>query len=210
MQLDLLDLLKPPPVAYVPPAQREVITRAYGADTTIKLDEEDPDPFYIEVRGIPCMIEPTFGFKTYTIQGAGTLFWSETGFRSFTVGEWQPRLGLVFDGGPEDIARAIEAYIDAKASSGGCGGKLVKWWPFYVLQWRQDVSSFHKVNRSKIWAQWGEERHAECWRRYDQRQAEALRRMVAEGIDPNDVEPPHYHKGEWPRVDVKALSSEAA
>lgn len=199
IQLDMFPPPPPPPVVYVPRETRKIMTKAYGTDYALSGYVGDPEPFEIEVRGIPCLINPTGGFKTYALQPFGTPFWSETGFRSFCIGDWHVKGGLIFPGTTNDMIRIIEANIDAKVSNGGFGGKLKKWWPSYVLQWRQDVSFFHGVDRSDIWDQWGPETHVKTWAAFDKRQAERMARMLSDGIDPNDVEPPFWHKGKWPR-----------
>jgi len=187
-QLDLFP--PPPPPAYVPKMRHDVVTRAYGHEYVMQVCEDAFEPFYLNVRGTECLI--TDGFCTYTTEPAGSLFWSETGFRSFGY-----RLS-----DPDEIVSAIEAYIDRPAKDGnGCGGKLVRWWPSYVLMWRQTLSfelRLAKGGRDEMWNQWGPERHKEAWREHDDRQATALARMRAKGIDPNLVEPPFFHKGKWP------------
>ena len=198
-QLSMFDLLDPPtpPVArqaYVEPIRRKVMGRAYGGPYEFKVNEDRPDPFEIEVRGIPCTIYP--GFSTYVIDGPGSPFWSETGYRSF---------GFGIDADPDSIIAEIERYIDAPTKHGnGCGGKLTRWWPSYVRQWQSDTSWSLTYDRATVWAQWGPEKHAEIWANHDARRAEALARMWAEGIDPNDVGRPQHHKGAWPRFDACA------
>ena len=99
-QLDMFDVFNPPPepVAYVDPIMREVATHAYGVNGLMSIRDDEPDPFEIEVRGILCLIRMNFGFSTYTVQPAGTLFWSETGYRSWTNGNWSVGRGIVFGG----------------------------------------------------------------------------------------------------------------
>lgn len=193
-QLSMFDIFepKPAPVRYEPPPRREVLTRAYGkAGHAIKIGLDDPDPVEVEIRGIPCLIVWGFGASTYAIQPPGSLFWSDTGYRSMATG------GASLD----DVVALVESYINRPAKKDGLGGKLERWWPLYVNQWRQSLSFVlrYGADRSKLWAQWGPEKHAEVWARWDASQAEALDRMRSEGIDPNDVDPPRWHKGKWPR-----------
>lgn len=195
-QLSMMDLLCPPPPAPPPVAwvdNRYPLTiRAYGSATVITAFHDDTLPFEIEVRGIRATVVRGC---TYVIDGAGSPFWSETGFRSFGGAPWET---------PDEAAVDVERYIAAPAKNGnGCGGKLVRWWPGYVNQWRQNVSFWRSCDRTTVWAQWGPEKHAECWARYDADQAAAIARMIAEGIDPNDVGPPAWHKGPWPRFECK-------
>lgn len=176
-QLSLLDLIAPPPLPpkpYEPPPRREVITRAYGEDHAMLIGLDELVPIEIEVRRIPTLIRFGSGWSTYTVQPAGAVYWSETGFRSF--------------GGPETdadvIAAMISAHIDHKH---GCNGKLTKWWPRYALQWRQEKRFADKMDRATTWDQWGPEEHVRCWANFDARQAEALDRMRSDGIDPDEV-----------------------
>lgn len=205
-QLDMFDVFNPPPepVAYVDPIMREVATRAYGVNGLMIIRDDELDPFEIEVRGILCLIRMNFGFDTYTVQPAGTLFWSETGYRSWTNGKWIAGRGIVFGGDEDDIRRLIEAYIDAPVKSYGCGGNLAPWWPNYILRWRGDLLWSISHDRATVWDQWGPERHAEIWGAHDARIAAAEARMWAEGIDPNEVGPPPSHKGLWPRISMEA------
>lgn len=200
-QLDLFAEPAPEPTPWVEPAMREVMTRAYGADRVMRIPEDDPDPVEIEVDGTPCLITYGYGFSTYTVQPPGSLFWSETGFRNFSYG------GLVdgkmqFVRDMDSIIYLIRAHIAAPVKDMGCGGNLVRWWPGYVNQWRQDVSFHHGRDRSEFCAQWGPERHAQLWAEFDARQAAAIERMQAEGIDPDEVGPPAWHKGPWPKLDA--------
>lgn len=197
-QFDMLALLSSPPAAASPrlPAHirgecREVQTRAANRGGLITIYHEDtPEPFEVVVRGIPCVIAYSGGFCTHAIEPAGSPFWSETGFRSF---------GYMADD-PAEIISFIERYIDAPTKNGaGMGGKLTRWWPGYALQWRQSLGFELECGRG-MWAQWGPERHAECWANHDRKLAEAVERMRIEGIDPNDVGPPAHFKGRWPVI----------
>ena len=205
-QLSMMDLLCPPPPPpapepYVEPARREVMTRAYGVTALMSIRADERDPVEMDVRGTPCLIRFDFGFNTYAVQPPGSPFWSETGFRSWVNGVWKSDRGIVFEGTIDDVRRLIEAYIDAPVKKEGCGGKLVRWWPSYVLRWRDDLSwSIRYPNRAEIWAQWGPEKHAEVWAEHDRRISEAEARMWSEGIDPNEVGPPRHHKGPWPKI----------
>lgn len=196
-QLSMLDALCPPPPTQ--PKQdrvaRRVLTRAYGCSTELNVVSPDPDPFESEVRGIPFLIAYCTGFCTYTVQPPGSLFWSETGFRSFGYATTDRA----------EIERMVCRYIDAPAKDGtGCGGKLVRWWPGYVRQWQQSLSFRLGYKREELWTQWGPERHAEIWAAKEAEDAAALSRMWAEGIDPNDVGKPAHHKGRWPRFEAPA------
>lgn len=191
-QLDIFGLLEPPPpMAPEPvPAARRFQIQAYGGPYEVQCFGDVPEPFEITVRDVRATITYSGGFCTYVFDGPGSPFWSETGFRSFGL--------AIFD--PQAVAEAIERYVDAPEKKGGCGGKLTRWWPRYVLQWQQARSWTMGLDRAHVWDQWGPEKHAECWARHDATQAEALARMIAEGIDPNEVGPPDYHKGRWPKI----------
>lgn len=194
MQLDMFAPPPPPPVMYVERPRKEIVTKAYGGNHVMEVYADEPDPFEVEVRGIPTLITP--GFCTYVIQPVGSLFWSGTGFRSF---------GNPLDD-PDEIVVAIERYIDRPAKDGnGCGGKLERWWPMYITQWQQNLA--FELNcckdRSTVWAQWGPEKHAEHWASYDAKQAAAMSQMLADGIDPNDVGNPSHFKGKWPRFSIE-------
>lgn len=192
MQLSMFDIFEPPPPppVYVEPVRRKVMGLAYGGTHEFTLSEGQPDPFQIEVRGIACTITP--GFCTYVIDGPGSLFWSETGFRSFGYGY------DIHDA--DEICAAIERYIKAPAKDGnGCGGKLVRWWPGYIREWQGKVAWSLAYDRADMWAQWGPERNLEIWAAHDAKIIAAEARMWADGIDPNDVGKPAHHKGAWPR-----------
>lgn len=195
MQLDLFAEQAPPPVIvpqWQPRPSREVMTRAVSG-RTIRVYDDECEPFEVEVRGVPCVIAS--GFCTHAIGPAGSPFWSETGFRSF---------GIATDD-PGEVAAIIEAYIKRAEKAGGCGGKLTRWWPSYVLQWRQSLAFELSVTKDRggragIWDQWGPERWEDCWHRHDMKLADAIEQMREEGIDPNDVGPPASFKGKWPKV----------
>ncbi|GAB5434780.1 MAG: hypothetical protein EpisKO_41500 [Epibacterium sp.] len=178
-QLSFLDNLDPPlqPEVSTAPARRKVMTRAYGRDYELELREDEPEPFEIEVRGIQCLISHSGGFCTYATEGPGALFWSETGFRSFGRATTDA----------DEIRAMIEQHIDTPTRDMGCGGKLVKWWPMWVLQWCQNRTRDLEWNRDEVWAQWGPEKHAECWAKHDAEQLAALQRMKTEGIEPDEV-----------------------
>jgi len=201
MQLDMF--------APAPPAQtvrervnrREVKTRAFGRDGMIATYGDGwPDPFEVEVRGTPCVIGFSGGFCTHVINPPGSPFWSETGFRGF---------GLA-TADPAEIIDAIERYVDAPAKNGnGCGGKLGRWWPSYILKWQQSLAFELEMvrlhgSRAGIWDQWGPEAHEDHWHRHDMRLADAVEQMIEEGIDPNDVGKPAYFKGKWPKIERQA------
>lgn len=197
-QLSMLDMLVPPPAPAKEPVRwcdlprRKVMARAYDGEREFTVVDGQPEPFEIEIRGILCIISYSMGFCTHVIGAPGSPFWSETGFRSF---------GLDIEE-PEAVRAAIERYIDAPTRHGnGCGGKLVRWWPSYVRQWQSDTSWSLTYDRANMWTQWGPEKHAEIWASHDARRAEALARMWAEGIDPNEVGKPQHHKGRWPVFD---------
>lgn len=206
-QLSLLDIMEPPPPppVYVEPTYRTVMTRAYGRDYELKLREETPDPIEIEVRGIQCLISFDFGFCTYTVQPHGSLFWTETGYRSWAG------FFTADHNDAERITEAIERFIDGPTKNGnGIGGKLVRWWPMYATQWRQKLGFVLEYgrDRSKLWGQWGEEKHAAIWAEKEAAFEADLRRMEADGIDPNDLGKPRGFKGTWPRFTYDTKLSE--
>lgn len=179
-----------------PHGRPQVRTRAASHDGIITLYHPDtPLPIEVVVRGMPCVISYHGGYATHAIEPAGSPFWSETGYRSMG--------GMLTD--PDEIVADIERYIDAPAKNGnGCGRKLKRWWPSYILTWHQSVAFElqYGKDRSQMWAQWGPEKHAEHWAKHDAQLAAALEQMRSEGIDPNDVGPPSYFKGKWPRFDA--------
>lgn len=192
-QLSMFDLWTPPPAParYEQPSRRDVLTRAYGkAGHMLTIGMDDPDPVEVEIRGTPCLIVWGFGASTYAIQPPGSFFWSSTGYRSMASG------GASLD----DIVAMVEDYIDRPVKKDGLGGKLERWWPLYVNQWRQSLSYHGTAKRNGYWGMCStEEEQAERWAKWDADQASAIARMRAEGIDPNDVDPPRWHKGKWPR-----------
>lgn len=201
IQLSMFDLLepKPAPARYEPPPRREIATRAYGKEGyLISVGMDDPDPVEVEIRDIPCLIVWSYGgVSTYTMQPAGSLFWSGTGYRSMSS---DPRCTSV---SVADTIALVEDYIDRPIKKDGLGGKLERWWPLYVDQWRQGLSYHGTAKREGYWGMCAsEEDQAARWARFDAEQAEALDRMRAEGIDPNDVGPPRGHKGKWPRIEA--------
>lgn len=184
-QLSMLDMMMPPPPPVVskpwtPPPTREFMTRAYGFLEPMKIGLDEQDPLEIEVRGVPTLVRFASFFQTYTVQKPGSIYWSETGFKSFAGfhGRGIPDLT------PGILAEIIGADIDSKW---GCAGKLTKWWPDYCRQWRQNKAFVDKVDRATTWDQWGPDKQEEHWASHDARQAAALERMAAEGIDPNEV-----------------------
>lgn len=191
-QLSMMDLLcpPPPPPVYVPRPKRDVVTRAYGeAAHVLSIDADAPDPVEVEIRGIPCLVVWDFGAAIYTVQKPGSLFWSSTGFRSMCHGS----------ASLDDVIAIVEKHIDTPVSKMGAGGKLVRWWPWYVDSWRGNVAfELRHPDRSKVWEHFGPEKQAEAWAKRDRESAEALERMWAEGIDPNDVGAPSGFKGKWP------------
>lgn len=190
VQTTMFDLWAPPPVDEAPKRRLrlDAVIRAYGGPHQIHRYADDPEPFEIEVRGIRTAIAYSGGFCTYVIDGPGSTFWSETGFRSFGV----------YTDDPAEVAACIEQYIDRPPKDGnGCGGKLTRWWPRYVLRWRSDRAWSLTHERATMWTQWGPDEHERIWRTHDERIAGAEARMWAEGIDPNDVEKPAHHKGPW-------------
>lgn len=203
-QFDLFAAPAPEPVAVAiaagraPRERTSVKTRAHQHDGMITLyGDGAPVPFEVVVRGVPCVIAYSGGFCTHAVDGPGSLFWSETGFRSF---------GQTLTD-PAAIVAAIERYIDAPAKDGsGCGGKLKRWWPSYVLHWQQSLGfELSHGDRATMWGQWGPERHAEAWAKHDTRLAAQLARMRAEGIDPDDVGPPAHFRGTWPHFAQEGL-----
>lgn len=196
-QLTLLDALCPPPA--LPPAppiverpSRLVMTRAFGLDHEIAMLVSDRDPVEMEVRGIPCLVARG---STYTLQPHGSLFWSDTGFRSFC---WP-----IPDDGPfpeAGVRAAIEQHIDDADGK----GRLVRWWPGYVHRWRDEEAFMLAQDRARLWRELGPERQADLLAQHDARQAEALARMAAHGIDPDEIGAPEYFTGDWPRFGARA------
>jgi hypothetical protein len=186
-----LDLFAPPPPAphiYVPRQSAKVQTRA----GEIAVYDDDYPPFELTVRGIDCVVSWSGGFCTHAVEPAGSLFWSETGFRSFgftTIDQ-------------DEIAERICAYVDTPANNYGMGGKMVRWWPSYVLQWRQslafEIEMTTREGRAGVWGQWGPEAWEDHWHRHDMRLQDAIEQMRADGIDPNDVGKPAHFVGKWP------------
>lgn len=184
-QLSMFDLMMPPPPpapvkAWEPPPRREFVTRAYGVSKAMEIELDEADPIEIEVRGVPTLIRFSSFFQTYAVLPAGSVYWSETGFRSFAGFSGRIVGGLTAD----VVAQIISADIDSKH---GCDGKLTKWWPEYCRQWRQNKEFADRCKRGETWTQWGEEKHAEHWANHDAKQAAALERMAADGIDPDEV-----------------------
>lgn len=166
--------------AWEPPPRREFVTRAYGVEEPMMIDMDERDPIEIEVRGIPTLVRFSSFFQTYAVQPAGSAYWSETGFKSFAGFQGRIEGGLT----PSVLVEIIEADIDSKH---GGNGKLTKWWPSYCLQWRQNKDFADRMERATTWDQWGPEKQAEHWANHDARQAAAIERMHAEGIDPEEV-----------------------
>ena len=177
---------------------RTVKTRAWKHEV-MEIRNGIPDPVEAEVRGIPCVIDFSFGFATHAVRPPGSLFWSETGFRSWVIGGMENG-AFHFGGDVSDIIWAVEFYIDEPVKRGGRGGKLVRWWPLCVCQWRDSRSFGLTVDRATCWNQWGQARHRRAWANFDRDQREWISMMIAEGIDPNDVGPPPQHRGTWPKV----------
>ena len=194
-QLSMLDLMEPPapsPVRWCDLPRRKVKARAYGGVRDFTVVEGQSDPFEVEVRGVACTIAYSIGFSTYAVEGHGSLFWSETGFRSFGKQTEDP----------DTIRALIEKYIDGPTKEGGgMGGKLVRWWPMYATQWRDGLGFILKYgrDRSQLWAQWGPEKHAEVWAKKEADFVADLHRMEADSIDPNDLGAPSGFEGKWPR-----------
>lgn len=188
--LDLFDPPAPPPL--VRPAVRSGIGRAYGGLREFLTQDGNPDPFEMTVRGVGCTVSYCLGtFATTVADGVGSPFWSCTGYRSFGLALY----------GPDAVSGAVEDYIDRPVKRGGLGGRLVRWWPGWVLQWRDDRSLALTMDRSTMWSQWGPERQAEELAGLDARIAAAEARMWADGIDPNEVGAPPSHVGAWPKVE---------
>jgi hypothetical protein len=199
MQMSMFDILepKPKPKAWTMPPRRTIQTRAYGRDHSMEINEEDPDPVEMVIRGMPCLVTLK-DMQTFTLGPVGSLFWSSTGFRSF---------GRDFTNDPEAVAATVERFIDGPTKDGGgLGGKLERWWPSYVSQWQQNEAFARSQKRETTWEQWGPEKHVEMWQNHDTKQAEALSRMVAEGIDPNDIGKPSHFKGNWPKFGPNLFS----
>lgn len=175
-QLSMLDLMipRPVPVPYEPPPRREFMTRAYGEDHMMEIGMDEIDPIEIVVRDIPTLIRFGFGWQTYTVQAPGAIYWSQTGFRSFGGPQTDP----------DEIGQMIDAHIDSKH---GCNGKLTRWWPGFILRWRQSRDFASRVDRATTWDQFGPEQQAEHWAIFDAKQAEAEQRMNAMGFDPEEI-----------------------
>lgn len=100
------------------------ITNAYQHDGEILAYKDTPPPFELTVRGVRTVIAFGFGFSTHAIDAPGSLYWSDTGFRSFTCSNSRS---------PDEIRREIEAYIDAPTRDHmGLDGKLSPWWPLHI------------------------------------------------------------------------------
>lgn len=224
-QFDQLALLDPPTAVEIPVyEQRQAALKAWTPTNMVGRDKFDrpmvqtrassnggvimlcdPDqlePFEIEVRGVPCVVSSG---STYAIEPAGSPFWSETGFRSLLCG----------DADADAMLAIVERYITAPAKDGnGLGGKLTRWWPSYAIQWRQslafELSATKDAGRAGVWDQWGPEKWEDHWHRHDMKLADAIERMIEEGIDPNDVGPPAHFRGKWPVVEIARLSPSQA
>ncbi|NPD16264.1 hypothetical protein HOY34_13775 [Xinfangfangia sp. D13-10-4-6] len=87
----------------------------------------------------------------------------------------------------------------------GLGGALERWWPSYVLQWRQSEAFHGKADRTRN--HWGwcatEVGQDAIWADFDASQSAAIAQMLADGIDPNDVGPPPGFKVKWPRFSTE-------
>lgn len=106
-------------------------TRAYDWDGLILGSHDGSPPIEITVRGIPCVVSFGVTVCTHAIEPPGSLFWSDTGFRSFG---W-------IRGGREEIIAAIEAHIDEPKSKGGLGGALVPW-----VGAEERIAAYRKAN----------------------------------------------------------------
>lgn len=199
--LDLMEPPAPPPVRRCDLPRKKVMGRAYGGEREFTVVEGDPEPFELEVRGVVCTIGYSVGFCTYVVEGHGSLFWSETGFRSFGYQT----------GDPDVIREMIEHYIDSPRKDGnGCGGELVRWWPGYATQWRGSLGFILEYgrDRSKLWTQWGPEEHAAVWAARDAQFEADLQQMKVDVIDPNDLGKPRGFKGKWPTFSYDSKLSE--
>ncbi|WP_420003227.1 hypothetical protein [Arenibacterium sp. LLYu02] len=207
-QLNMFDLLEPPaPVVRRQPIEythRPLPTRAYGRDYVMQIRVEERDPIEIEVRGVPALITFGYGFSTYTVQPHGSLFWSHTGFRS-----WAGFHGAV-EAEPDTITALIERLYRRPYVKDGLGGQPERWWPSYALQWRYTTGFILEFgrDRSRLWAQWGPERHAELWAKKEREFRAGLSQMEADGTDPNDLPPRRGFKGQRPRFNFDSQLSE--
>lgn len=176
---------------------RRVMTSAFGRPHEIAMLVSDRDPVEIEVRGIPCLVARG---STYTLQPFGSLFWSDTGFRSFC---WPIPAEGPF---PEaEVRAAIEQHIDDDDGK----GRLVRWWPCYVHRWRDEAAFMLEQDRGRLWRELGPERQADLFAQHDARQAAALIQMAADGIDPNEIGAPSYFRGPWPTFDARDATNAA-
>lgn len=175
-----------------------VQTRAAQWDGLITMyHPETPQPFEVEVRGIRCVIAYHGGFATHAMGEPGGRFWSETGFRSFGNPSTDPA----------EVIADIERFIDAPRKDGnGCGGKLVRWWPWIVRQWQDAVAFDLDYPARNLWLHMGEKESARLWAKRDADRATALAGVLALGLDPNDIGPPVRFKGKWPRFDQLGLA----
>lgn len=146
-------------------------TAAYQWSGEILAYEDRPAPIELTVRGVRTVIGFGIGFSTHAVDPPGSLYWSETGFRSFTC---------CASTDPETIRAAIEAHIDGPIKDrGGCGGQLSPWWPMDVLQLRQYRS-------------WIGRREGGADAHLLEQDAKLADRVRASGFDPDAVAPwPH-------------------
>lgn len=215
MQLNMFDMLDPKPVMdeeellwYQRPTYT-VLAPIRGEMKEVVVTEGEPEPIQVSVMGIPCVIEfcgLVGGFSTHAVEKFGTPFWSESGFRS-----WAGSCDGITDG--EELASLIEEYIRApkgKDGMGGLNGELKPWWPSFATQWRDHFGFVlsHGRDRSKLWAQWGEEKHREIWAETDANFEARLADMKERGIDPNALGKPKGYKGKWPTVHYGTKLSE--
>jgi hypothetical protein len=149
-------------------------TRAWSHDGVLTLyGGDDPEPFEVVVRGVPCVIQWSGGVGTHAIGEPGSPFWSDTGFRSF--------MWLTTD--RIEIVRMIEAFIDAPAKDGnGCGGKLKPWWPSPILDLRDRRRDMLRYPN-------GEGAGAEYWANMQRWEREGEEKVRALGFDPDVVAP---------------------
>jgi hypothetical protein len=155
-------------------------TRAWGHGGEILAYRDTPAPFELTIRGILTVVSFGMGFQTHAIDAPGSLYWSDTGFRSFTGHACQDQ---------EEIRRVIEAHIDGPTKDHmGLGGKLTTWWPISVSS-KVAEARWKLKQTADSYADLGEEKAAQIIAECRTEAARLLEEVRAKGIDPYAICP---------------------